>query len=420
MQKVVFDEPYEFVPPYRGRFWSWFVDKFLPQLMKSKYGLQNRTVSGSEHLRASLDAGHGIILCPNHSRASDPMMSGFVSRESDCHLYAMASWHVFKQSWLEKFICRRVGAFSVYREGMDRKALNTAVEIVETAERPLVIFAEGVISSANDRLMPLMDGVSFIARAAAKRRMKVNPDAKVVVHPVAFKYTHTGDPEELLSPVLSRLEDLVLWRTHADERVPERVQRLREVMQAIREVQFLGHACTGPLEKRIAQLVDEIIRRYEQEWLDRKRTGDPIARIKDLRVVILADMVANKVDDRERERRWRHLTDLYYAQSMSLSVEGYLDESSSRYQHRLFEVVERLEEELTDSVTLHQDLDVDIRIGEALEVDPKARKVKGESPLMTNLRREMLSLMDVEDHWPPQPVVDVAEDQVEIHEQQPA
>lgn len=420
MQKVVFDEPYEFIPPYRGRFWSWFVDKFLPKLMRSKYGVQEWNVTGSEHLQASLAAGHGVILCPNHCRPSDPLMSGFVSRESNCHLYAMASWHVFKQSKLEAFIVRRVGAFSVYREGMDRKALDTAVEIVRTAERPLVIFAEGVISGANDRLMPLMDGVSFIARAAAKRRAKDNPDAKVVVHPLAFKYHHTGDPEELLSPILSRLEQQLFWRTHEDEDLYQRVVRLREGMQAVREVQFLGSTRSGVLEKRIANLVEEILSRYEREWLKRNRTGDPITRVKDLRIAILIDMVDNKVDDRERARRWRHLTDLYYAQCMSLHVEGYLNPSCSRYNHRLFEIVERLEEELTDKVTIHQDLKVDIRIGAALTVDPKARKVNGETPLMSNLRENMLNLLEIEDLWPPQPVIDLTSEQPESNAQQPA
>lgn len=420
MQKVVFDEPYKFIPPYKGRFWSWFVDKFLPKLMRSKYGVQEWNVEGSEHLQASLAAGHGIILCPNHSRTSDPMMSGFVSREANCHLYAMASWHVFKQSWLEAFIVRRVGAFSVHREGMDRKALETAIDIVRTAERPLVIFAEGVTSGANDRLMPLMDGVSFIARAAAKRRAKDNPDAKVVVHPMAFKYHHTGDPDKLLSPILSRLEKQLFWRTHEDEELYERIVRLREGMQAVREVQFFGTTQSGVLEKRISNLVEEILGRYEHEWLQRKRTGDPIARIKDLRMAILADMVEDKVDDQERDRRWRHLTDLYYAQCMSLHVEGYLDPDCSRYNHRLFEMVERLEEELTDEVTVHQDLKVDITLGAALTVDPKARKVNGETPLMSNLRENMLNLLDIKDLWPPQPVIDLTTEQPETNEQQPA
>ena len=95
-------------------------------------------------------------------------MSGAITTGAKCHAFAMASWHVFKQNWLAAFVCHRVGGFSVYREGLDRKALDTAIGIVATAERPLIIFPEGGISAANDRLMSLMEGTSFVARAAAR------------------------------------------------------------------------------------------------------------------------------------------------------------------------------------------------------------------------------------------------------------
>ena len=58
----------------------------------------------------------------------------------------MASWHVFMQSEMLSFFLRRAGVFSIYREGIDRGAVNLAVEILENAERPLVIFPEGIIS----------------------------------------------------------------------------------------------------------------------------------------------------------------------------------------------------------------------------------------------------------------------------------
>ena len=76
-----------------------------------------------------------------------------------------------------------MGAFSVYREGVDRQAINTAVDILVEGKRPLVIFAEGAISRHNDELMPLMDGTAFIARTAAKRREKIPVLIKPGVNP---------------------------------------------------------------------------------------------------------------------------------------------------------------------------------------------------------------------------------------------
>ena len=94
---------------------------------------------------------------------------------------------------LQAFLLRRAGAFSIYREGMDKQAVQTSIEILETAERPLVIFPEGHISRTNDRLTPMLEGTALIARQAAKKRAKDNK--KVVVHPVAVRYSFPFDVE---------------------------------------------------------------------------------------------------------------------------------------------------------------------------------------------------------------------------------
>ena len=67
-------------------------------------------------------------------------------------LYTMASWHVFMGRRHEAWLLRRLGAFSVYREGLDRTAIRTAIELLVEARRPLVIFPEGIITRSNDRL----------------------------------------------------------------------------------------------------------------------------------------------------------------------------------------------------------------------------------------------------------------------------
>ena len=409
MQNVVFDEPYSFVPPYKGRFWSWAVGKYLPRLLKSRYGIVSWKCHGLELLRESLAAGHGIMLCPNHCSISDPMMCGAITTQTPVHCYAMASWHVFKQGWLETFVARRVGGFSIYREGLDRSALDTAVSIVSNAKRPLIVFPEGVISGANDRLMPLMDGPSFIARAAAKRRAKTHPDSKIVIHPVAFCYRHQSDPAVSLAPALSRMEQRLFWNTQDHLPLLQRVNKLRDAIQATREIQICGEAQAGDVEQRMSDLVNQILQKYEQEWLGKLRTGDPIVRVKDLRIAILNDMVNGNVDAAERKRRWQHLTDLYYAQCMSLHVSGYLDEESAgdRLNHRIFETVARMEEELFDHHEVINDLHADVRIGAPIEVDPNARRSRGVDPLMATLREKMLGLLGVSDNWPPEPAMDV-------------
>ncbi|MEZ6063901.1 MAG: 1-acyl-sn-glycerol-3-phosphate acyltransferase [Planctomycetaceae bacterium] len=406
MQKIVFDDPYTFVPPYRGKFWSWAFRFYLPRFLRTNYGITGWTTHGIEHLRGSLKAGHGIILCPNHCRISDPMLTGVITMETPCHFYALASWHVFRQSRLETFIARRVGGFSIYREGFDRQALDTSVDIVAEAERPLVIFPEGSISFANDRLLPLMDGTSFIARAAAKRRARRHPDSRVVIHPVAFRYRHRSDPNTSLVPAIERLERMVFWQTLDNLPLIDRLRRLGRALLCAREIQVLGEARAGGLHSRIQRLLNDILQPMEREWLGQTRTGSISARVKDLRAAIVPDMSRGSVDRAERRRRWRLLTDLYYAQCLSLYPEGYLEDGrcGEASVDRLFETVERLEEDMTDRFEIRRDVHVDITIGEAIEVDPAQKKDRSGDPLMATLRQRLLDLLGIEDWWPPEPV----------------
>ena len=83
-----------------------------------------------EHLRRSFDAGHGILLASNHCRPCDPMLLGLLSLRVRQPFYLMASWHLFRQNRFQTWLLPRLGAFSVYREGLDREALKTAVGIL--------------------------------------------------------------------------------------------------------------------------------------------------------------------------------------------------------------------------------------------------------------------------------------------------
>ena len=49
------------------------------------------------------------------------------------------------------------------------------MEPLAEARRPLVVFPEGIVTRANDRLAALDEGAGFIARSAAKQRAKAGP-----------------------------------------------------------------------------------------------------------------------------------------------------------------------------------------------------------------------------------------------------
>src|SRR5262249_51208758 len=150
-----------------------------------------------ELLRASLDAGHGVFLAPNHARPCDPVVVGLLAARLHRPCYCIASWHVFAtRSRLHQWIMRRLGTFSIHRWGMDREALKACMAILAEAHRPLLLFPEGLITRTNDRLGTLLDGTAFIARSAAKQRAKATPPGQVVIHPVGLRYLFEGDIEQ--------------------------------------------------------------------------------------------------------------------------------------------------------------------------------------------------------------------------------
>ncbi len=391
MQNVVIDEPYEFIPPHRGKFWAWACRPWLPRHLRIEHGITSHECRGLHLLRESIDAGHGILLAPNHCRPSDPMAMGLLDIQLDIYHYTMASWHVFKQDWFSTFMARRLGAFSVYREGMDRAALNCAIEILEKAERPLVIFPEGAITRSNDHLGVLLDGTAFMARAAAKKRAKTDPPGKVVIHPVAIRYVFEGDLEATVTPVLRDIEHRLTWQSQDHRSLISRIRRIGMTLLCLKELEYLGQPEQGSIYTRIERLIDHVLGPLEEEWLGELQKGSVVSRVKSLRTAIVPDMVGRGIDDNERDRRWRQLADCYLAQQLSLYPRDYI--RSDVPPERLLETVERFEEDMTDKARVHGPLKITIEIGEAIQVAPKRVKGVKTDPLMAELEQRLTTML---------------------------
>jgi 1-acyl-sn-glycerol-3-phosphate acyltransferase len=393
MQNVVIDKPYEFVPPVHADIWPALIKLYLRRYLRKKWRIDSAECRGAEHLAASVRAGHGIILTPNHCRLSDPLVLGFLAKKIGINLYAMASWHTFHEDWFTKFMIRRMGAFSVYREGMDRQAINTAVDLIVQARRPLVIFPEGAISRHNDRLMPLMDGVALIARTAAKRKAKQDPPKNTVIHPVAIRYFFHGDLVEEVGPTLGRLEARLTWRPKTHLSVVERLRALGRALLALKEVEYLGNAQTGRLFDRVESLIEEILRPLEEEWKIRERAESVVGRVKNLRTAILPDMVQDKVSPEERERRWQQLAACYYAQQLSHYPRDYIAPEGATMD-RVLETVERMEEDLTDKYHPHGPTHVVLQVGEAILVELDEDRRAESERIMDGIKTKLQSMLD--------------------------
>ncbi|HLJ09835.1 MAG TPA: 1-acyl-sn-glycerol-3-phosphate acyltransferase [Planctomycetaceae bacterium] len=393
MQPVVVEKPYRFHPPYLGRFWPWFMQRITRRKLRNDFGVVDVECRGVDRLKTSLAAGHGILLALNHCRPCDPLVVNEACRHAATIPLVMASWHLFAPGGFKAFLLRRAGAFSVYREGMDRQALAAAVDILNQARRPLLIFPEGVISRHNDRLNSMMDGTSFVARSAAKKRAEQNPAGQVVVHPVALRYHFRGNLEQSLHPVLDEIERRFCWRPKRELDLFERIYRVGESLMCLKEIEYLGQPQQGAIPERLTRLIDHLLMPLETEWLKGQREATTVSRVKRLRMAILPEMIRGEVSDAERDRRWRQLGDMYLAQQLSCYPPDYI--KSNPTPERLLETVERFEEDTTDSARVHGPMAATVEIGEAIPVAATRDRGGLDDTLIQTLEQRLQQMLGI-------------------------
>ena len=370
MQNIIIDKPYEFVAPHKGTFWSRALQTALPFYLRKSYGIESIEFRGLNHLEPSLASKRPIALTPNHCRPCDPIVMGLLSKEISRPFHFMASWHVFMQGKFQAWIINRLGAFSVYREGIDREALRAATQILFEGQRPLVLFPEGVVSRTNDLLRPFMDGISLIAGAAAKQRRAQSLPEVVAIHPVAIKYRLLCDVEPSLHHTLDEIEARFCWRPQRLALV-ERIVKIGEALLALKELEYLGQVRSGEIAGRLESLINYILDRLEAKWIEGRILPTFMGRVKALRAAILKDMLAAELSSAEREARWRDLADVYLAVQLSSYPPDYV--RSNPTPERLAETVERFEENITDRARIHGRWHVVLQVGEPILIESHSR-----------------------------------------------
>jgi len=392
MQAIVVAKPYKFIPPKRGKFWPAILRPIILDRKLRSEGITRVECRGVDRLRASLAAGHGIVLAPNHCRPPDPFVVGALGREAGCQLHIMASWHLFMQDRIQRFLLPRVGVFSIYREGLDRAALKCAIRILTDASRPLVIFPEGVISRHNDKLNNFMEGAALVTRIAAKRRAGTKPPGRVVVHPIALRYIYEGEAEPAVIPMLTDIEHRLTWAPQHALPLIDRIAKIGNALLALKEVEYFGAVQEGDLPTRTNRLIDRLLRPLEVEWLKGRHEPVVVNRVKLLRIAMLPNLVSQSLSEAETERRWKHLREVYIAQQLSLYPPGYLEANPTP--ERIIETVERFEEDLTDVVRILSPFRAIVDVGEAIEVGPDRPRGGEGDPLMPAIRASMERMLE--------------------------
>jgi 1-acyl-sn-glycerol-3-phosphate acyltransferase len=393
MQQIIIEKPYEFIPPYRSTFWPWVFRtlRVHDHYLRKSEGVVAHEVRHLDRLRASLAAGHAILVTPNHPRTADPLAMGWLAVETPCHFHVMASWHLFHKSKLNSWAIQAMGGFSVNREGVDRQAINTAIELLAERKRPLIIFPEGATSRTADHLQALLDGIAFIARAAAKKCSKQSPPAKVVVHPVAVKYFYGGDIRRAADDVLTDIEHRLTWRPQRELLLLDRIFKVGSALLSLKEIEYFGQPQTGAFAERLQRLIDRLLGPIEQQWLGMVQIGAVVPRVRNLRAKILPEMVAGELSAGQRASRWHQLSDIYLAQQLASYPPAYLTHPSI---DRILEIIEKYEEDITDKARLHGNLKVVLEVGEAIEVSPERQRGMSVDPLMVDIQKSLQSMID--------------------------
>ncbi len=391
MIPVVIDRPYRFVPPYTGVFWARLVTRFVPIYLRRSYGVESIEFRGGDRLAAAFVAGHGVLLAPNHARPCDPFVIGLHPSRLGRPCHFVAAWHVFtNQNRFQAWLLRRIGAFSLHRWGLDRESLKASIQILADARRPLLLFPEGMITRANDRLGPLLDGAAFIARTAARHRAEADPPGSVVVIPVAVRYLFRGNLAASVEPVLTDVEARLSWRPHPERQMLERIRTIAEGLLTLKEIEYLGSPRTGTLAARMQSLVDAILHPMEIERLGAAGSGPVVERVKRLRTEILPELLRGETAPAARDRAWRQVADCYLAQQLDCYPPDYLAPPTTV--ERILETVERIEEDLTDTARAHRPLHAIVQFDEPIPVEPQ-RQRGGDEALKSQIESRLRALL---------------------------
>jgi hypothetical protein len=362
----------------------------VPRLLR-RMQITRLEFRGVELLRQSLDRQAGILLASNHCRYPDPLVLGRMGWSLRRLFYYLVAYHQFKNNRWEAWWTNRMGGYSVLREGADRQAIRASVEILARADRPIVVFPEGTWFRQNDRLFPVQEGVSLIARQAARA-----VDRPIVIHPVAIKYWTLADPGPEIERRLEKLERRLCWSPQAHLDLVERVEKLSSAFVALKEVGHLGEPQQGSLEDRMGRLIELLISVWEKQTLGRVTEGWPLKRARHLRIHLVRRL--QEIDGNlEEERRTRQaLDDLMVCECLLGNFPDYLRERPSP--ERLAEAVQRMEEIFTDSeelpVVAHGAI---VAVGPAMDVRAFAtapRSATREDPLMRELVPTIQGLLD--------------------------
>ena len=391
MQKIFIEKPYRFVRPMMSNWFARLMNTSLihSPMIRATDSIVSVESRGVELLQKSINDDHAIMMIPNHPRTSDPVVMFDLMRRVNTPIFAMASWHLFNQNWLTSTVVWFYGAYSLNREGLDKASISFSVSALRNNIRPLLMFAEGATSRTNDSLMPYLDGATFIARTAAKRRHK-DEQKKTVIHPIAIRYVFLGDAEEEFEKLILAIETELKCELNPNLDRPSRVNLAVEKLVELKEKEFdmRGDSSHSPWQRR-QHLTNAVLEEAELRCFGEPSRQNVSIRIRDIRAHVFPQLLNNnELTSQEREIRWRDLERTYLAWQMASYPEDYLAGNPSV--DRLLDIAAKVHEDLTDQRRKCGEQKVIIEVCEPIEVPPKKYRGSEPDPLIGMVQSQLL------------------------------
>jgi Acyltransferase len=281
MRRLRNDLPYTF-HPVRVKNWLRPIGLAVNRSvhLTRKYRVKEISAEGFSQVRALSEAGHAVLLAPNHSDHSDPhVILELVAREGMRAVF-MAARELFELNPVASWALQSMGAFSVDRDGPDFAAIKAAMSLLESGRDPLVIFPEGEIYHHHRRLDFLNEGVASILLKVAGR---LPPAKSAFLVPVGLQFFHDTRVAETFCGRLSKLEDRIGWIPKPSMPVDDRIRRLGSGILALKETEYLGASGAGEFQQRLNQLCETLLTEVEMSYPLDVRAVSPPERVRALR-----------------------------------------------------------------------------------------------------------------------------------------
>jgi len=387
----------EFYPPKPSGFWSAVIEPIRKYYLRHVYKIASIDVKNRENL-AVISPEDGVLVAPNHSHDSDPHVMLDVARQFGRQPYAMAAWQIFQMhGGIDGFFLQRMGAYSVDREGCDRRSMKQTIELL-TSGKSVIVFPEGEVYRLNERLTPLREGVAFMAASAQRDLDKDKAERKVWIVPTCIRYRYVDPILPLLEEAMTGLEQRMMLSPGAGKPLADRIVRFGEVLLTIKEKETLGHSreSDGDMPSRIKHLIQHLLGTLEEKYLHKLMDDESVpVRVKTLRRHLIETGIAQPKTDAAANRA---ITDALAQVQLALQLFSYPGDylSSNPTLERMAETIEKYEEDVLGVAWPKGRRKATVMFGQPIDVKAqlttsRARAAAGE--LTEKMEHEIQSLM---------------------------